>query len=47
MPVRFDPSAIRAELKTEDDHWVAAIEMATGGSWGNGMLQSRTSQSAQ
>jgi hypothetical protein len=26
----FDPSAIRAELKTEGDHWVVAIEMGTG-----------------
>jgi hypothetical protein len=31
----FDPSAIRAELKTEGDHWVVAIEMATG-RWGHG-----------
>jgi hypothetical protein len=34
MPVEFDPSAIRAELRTEDDHWVVAIETAAGGSWG-------------
>jgi hypothetical protein len=26
----FDPSAIRAELKPEGDHWVVAIEMGTG-----------------
>jgi hypothetical protein len=26
----FDPSAIRAELKTEGDHWVVAIETGTG-----------------
>jgi hypothetical protein len=30
----FDPSAIRAELKTEGDHWVVAIEMGTG-RWGH------------
>jgi hypothetical protein len=30
MLFEFDPSAIRAELKTEGDHWVVAIEMATG-----------------
>jgi hypothetical protein len=34
MPFEFDPSAIRAELKTEGDHWVVAIEMATG-RWGH------------
>jgi len=34
MPLEFDASAIRAVLRTEDDHWVVAIEMATGGSWG-------------
>jgi hypothetical protein len=33
MLFEFDPSAIRAELKTEGDHWVVAIEMATG-RWG-------------
>ena len=26
----FDPSAIRAELKTEGDHWIVAIEMGIG-----------------
>jgi hypothetical protein len=26
----FDPTAIRAELKTEGDHWVIAIEVVTG-----------------
>jgi len=35
MSLEFDPSAIRAVLKTEDDHWVVEIEMATGGSWGH------------
>ena len=30
MLFEFDPSAIRAELKTEGDHWVVAIEIATG-----------------
>ena len=30
MLFEFDPSAIRAELKTEGDHWVVAIEMGTG-----------------
>ena len=30
----FDPSAIRAELKTEGGHWVVAIEMGTG-RWGH------------
>jgi hypothetical protein len=35
MPLEFDPSAIRAELKTEDDHWVVAIETATAGNWGH------------
>ena len=30
MLFEFDPSAIRAELKTEEDHWVVAIEMGTG-----------------
>jgi hypothetical protein len=35
VPLEFDPSAIRAELKTEEDHWVIAIEMATAGSWGH------------
>jgi hypothetical protein len=34
MLFEFDPSAIRAVLKTEGDHWVVAIEMA-GGSWGH------------
>jgi len=34
MLFEFDPSAIRAELKTEGDHWVVAIEMATG-RWGH------------
>ena len=34
MLLEFDPSAIRAELKTEGDHWVVAIEMATG-RWGH------------
>jgi hypothetical protein len=33
MLFEFDPSAIRAELKTEGDHWVVAIEMGTG-RWG-------------
>ena len=35
MPLEFDPSAIRAVVKTADDHWVVEIEMATGGSWGH------------
>ena len=30
MLFEFDPSAIRAELKTEGDHWDVAIEMGTG-----------------
>ena len=34
MLFEFDPSAIRAELETEGDHWVVAIEMATG-RWGH------------
>jgi hypothetical protein len=34
MLFEFDPSAIRAELRTEGDHWVAAIEMGTG-RWGH------------
>ena len=34
MLFEFDPSAIRAELKTEGDHWVVAIEMAAG-RWGH------------
>ena len=34
MQFEFDPSAIRAELKTEGDHWVVAIEMGTG-RWGH------------
>jgi hypothetical protein len=34
MLFEFDPSAIRAELKAEGDHWVVAIEMATG-RWGH------------
>ena len=34
MLFEFDPSAIRAELKTEGVHWVVAIEMATG-RWGH------------
>jgi hypothetical protein len=34
MLFEFDPSAIRAELKIEGDHWVVAIEMATG-RWGH------------
>jgi hypothetical protein len=34
MLFKFDPAAIRAELKTEGDHWVVAIEMATG-RWGH------------
>jgi hypothetical protein len=34
MLFEFDPSAIRAELKTEGDHWVVAIEMTTG-RWGH------------
>ncbi len=34
MLFAFDPSAIRAELKTEGDHWVVAIELATG-RWGH------------
>ena len=35
MVLEFDPSAIRAELKTEGDHWVVAFAMATG-RWGYG-----------
>ena len=31
----FDPTAIRAELKTEGDHWVIAIEVVTGPGWGH------------
>ena len=34
MLFEFDPSAIRAELKTEGDHWVVALEMGTG-RWGH------------
>ena len=34
MLFEFDPSAIRAEVRTEGDHWVVAIEMGTG-SWGH------------
>jgi hypothetical protein len=34
MLFKFDPSAIRAELRTEGDHWVVAIEMGTG-RWGH------------
>ena len=34
MLFEFDPSAIRAELKTADDHWVVAFEMGTG-RWGH------------
>jgi hypothetical protein len=34
MLFEFDPSAIRAELKSEGDHWVVAIEMGTG-RWGH------------
>ena len=34
MLSEFDPSAFRAELKTEEDHWVVAIEMGTG-KWGH------------
>jgi hypothetical protein len=34
MLFEFDPSAIQAEMRTEGDHWVVAIEMATG-RWGN------------
>ena len=34
MLFEFHPSAIRAELKTEGDHWVVAIEIATG-RWGH------------
>ena len=34
MLFEFDPSAIRAELRTEGDHWLVAIEMATG-RWGH------------
>jgi|SRR5580658_7530502 hypothetical protein len=34
MLFEFDPSAIRAELKTEGYHWVVAIEMGTG-RWGH------------
>lgn len=40
MVFEFDPSAIRAELKTEGDHWVVAIEMATG-RWGHADISSR------
>lgn len=35
MPVPFDPSAIRAELRSEGDHWVVVLELSTGGSWGH------------
>ena len=38
MPFEFDPSAVRAELKTEGDHWVVAIERATSRGWGHGDL---------
>ena len=34
MLFEFDPSAIRAELKTEGDHWVVAIQLGTG-RWGH------------
>ena len=34
MLFEFDPSAVQAELKTEGDHWVVAIEMGTG-RWGH------------
>lgn len=34
MPVPFDPSAIRAELRADGDHWVVNLELSTGGSWG-------------
>jgi hypothetical protein len=34
MLFEFDPSAIRAELKTEGDHWIVAVEMGTG-RWGH------------
>jgi len=34
MLFEFDPSAIRAELRTEGDHWLVAIEMGTG-RWGH------------
>jgi hypothetical protein len=40
MLFEFDPSAIRAELKTEGDHWVVAIEMATG-RWGHANINWR------
>ena len=33
-PFEFDPSGIRAELKTRGDHWVVSIETGTG-RWGH------------
>jgi len=35
MPVPFDPSAIRAELRVDGDHWVINLELSKGGSWGH------------
>jgi hypothetical protein len=42
MPVEFDPTAIRAALMTEGDHWVVELELATGGSWGHAETTRRT-----
>lgn len=41
MLFKFDPAAIRAELKTEGDHWVVAIEMATPRGWEHGDISWR------
>jgi len=35
MALQFDPTALRAVLKAQDDHWVVDLELATGGSWGH------------
>ena|SRR5271163_4544747 len=40
MLFEFDPSAVQAELKTEGDHWVVAIALATG-RWGHGDISWR------
>jgi len=46
MLFEFEPSAIRAELKTEGDHWVVAIEMATG-RWGHAETSWRDASAAR
>jgi hypothetical protein len=35
MAVEFDPSAIRAVLRTDGDHWMLDLELSSGGSWGH------------